>query len=222
MTEPLKSEKKQLTSLRTFIEDNQRLIAVLGVFVALALFWKVVLAQESAPYISYLCLLTTIPLIIEINRTYNYDNSSWNLVAFVSLLYGILAYTGYYLLVGYPNHLHGIVNGLIFAMLNYSLLAVINRFINLMKTNEYERNFSFQKRLEELGFPLERRNELMTETNADAKKFYRSIDRTQAVLTICGFVMSIFATALVSNYTRAIIDVIFDINPQINPLPLPS
>ena len=91
MSERLKdTEKRKLKPLRDFIEENQRLVATIGVFVALALFWKVVLAQQSAPYISYLCLLITIPLIIEINRGFDYEKSSWNLVAFVNLLYGIL------------------------------------------------------------------------------------------------------------------------------------
>jgi hypothetical protein len=222
MTELLQkdSELEKLKSLKDFIEESQRLVAVIGVFVALALFWKVVLGQNSAPYISYLCLLATVPLLIEINKGYDYHKSSWNLVAFVSLLYGILAYTSYYLIVGYPDHLHSILVGLVFSTICYTLFAATNRFFNAMKTREYSRNVKFYEALEKSEIPQARRNEVMKQKNEDATKYYRSIDRANTVVSICVLVLSLSAAALVSDYIRASLYLIFNITPQINALPL--
>lgn len=218
---PDEEEAPPLVTLWDFIEKYQRVISVAGVFVALALFWKIVLGQASAPYISYLCLLITVPLLLEANKGYEYEKSSWNLVAFMSLWYGILAYTAYYLLVGYPDHLYNIVLGLIFATLNYSLLFLTTRFFNAMKLNEYKRAVGFQKFLEEKESSIEKRNELMTQKNEDSRKYYRTIDRANTACSICVFVFALCVPALLGNYIRAILYIIFNITPQIDALPLP-
>src|SRR5687768_8897445 len=125
MEEKKPEEKPQLLSLKDFIEIYQKLIAVAGVFVALALFWKNIRPEESTPYISYLCLLITLPILFEVNRGYNYEKSTWTLIAFMQIFDGIIFLTLYYVFISYPNHLEKILRGIV-------LFALFIGLLNLM------------------------------------------------------------------------------------------
>ena len=99
---------------------------------ALALFWKNIRTEESTPYISYLCLLATIPLLFEVNKGYDYNKSTWNLIFFMQAFNGIVFFTVYDLVASYPTHLEKIINGLVFFVLFIGLLALQGKLLSTL------------------------------------------------------------------------------------------
>jgi hypothetical protein len=93
-----------LITLKDFIDDHQKILAVIGVFVALAVFWSNLPLKYISSFISFLCLAATVPLFIEIYRSYNYKKSSWLLTIFLNIFAPLMGYTAWYLLVGFRSH----------------------------------------------------------------------------------------------------------------------
>jgi hypothetical protein len=211
-------EVPKLESLTDFVEKYQKTIAVIGVFIALAYFWKNIRPKESTPYISYLCLLITVPLLLEVWRGYNYEESSWNLIVFINLFFGIFTLTVYYLVVGYPDYLETILTGALFFIIYVSLMALQNKWFNFLKTRDYEGRIKQGEALKEAGIPLEKRNEIIADDNRKATKFYREIDIVSVVFLVITLLLSIIITGYIGDYLHATFDVILDRSPEIAPL----
>lgn len=209
-------ETKKLVSLKDFIEDYQKIIAVIGVFIALALFWKNLQPTDPTPYISYLCILITVPLLLEVRKAYDYDKSSWNLVVFINVFYGIFFLTIYYLIISYPNYLEKIFTGVVFALLLYPSLAVIRKFVDGLKVRDYESRLKFAKALEENDVPLAKRNEMNAKENAWAARFSKRIDIGSNVFAIILLVLSLAVASYAGNYIHASFDVILDRTPEMD------
>lgn len=213
------SDETKLTSLRDFIEDYQRVITVIGVFVALALFWKNIRTAEPTPYISYLCILTTVPLLIEVNRGYVYAKSSWNLVAFINLINGVFVFTVYYLVTDYPQHFARILTGSFLFLSFIGLMALQVKLMNSIKQMDYKRRVSDADILKLQDVPV-------LEINKRVERQLQKSVTLMGLLDIVSFVGVVAAALLVSifadQYITASLDVIFDRNPQIEAPQLPK
>jgi uncharacterized membrane protein YbaN (DUF454 family) len=95
------SEQHQLVSLKDFINDHQKILAVIGVFVALSVFWGNLPLKPISAFVSFLCLAATVPLFLEIARSYDHKKSSWLLVIFINIFFPLMGYTAFFLLVAY-------------------------------------------------------------------------------------------------------------------------
>jgi hypothetical protein len=215
MEEKKPEEKPQLLSLKDFIEIYQKLIAVAGVFVALALFWKNIRPEESTPYISYLCLLITLPILFEVNRGYNYEKSTWTLIAFMQIFDGIIFLTLYYVFVSYPNHLEKILRGIVLFALFIGLINLMEKkLMGKLRKKDHEERIQRAEELRKKGLPLADR-EKEAELGFKASNIYLTFMEILGVLLV--FCLTMLIVGLADPYFIATLDEIFDRTPQIDP-----
>ena len=99
--EPDKKDTNRI-SLKEFIDDHQKLLAVIGVLVAVSVFFgNNQKLKDISVFISFLCLPATIPLLVEIYKNVNTLKASWLLIIFVNILTPLMAYVAWYLLLAY-------------------------------------------------------------------------------------------------------------------------
>ncbi len=77
-------------TLKDFVDDHQKLIAVIGVLIAIGLLWKVVSKDNSVSFVTYLCFFATIPLFIQITINWYRSKGTFLLRVFMELLIGII------------------------------------------------------------------------------------------------------------------------------------
>lgn len=215
----MEDNKTELLSLKDFIEEYQRVITVIGVFVALALFWKNIRAQEATPYISYICILTTLPLLIEVNRGYVYPTSSWNLVAFINLLNSLLVFTVYYLVVDYPQHFARILTAIsLFAVFNV-LMMLQKRILISFRKLDYDIRVKNVEVLKLQEKPVDEINQI---AQRQVEKSSALLGLLEMVLFITAIIGSLIVVVYVDKYITASFDVILDRSPQIETPVMPS
>jgi hypothetical protein len=209
-----KPEAPKLVSLKDFIEDYQKLIAVAGVFVALALFWKSIRSEESTPYISYLCLLITLPILFEVNRGYNYEKSTWTLIAFMQIFDGIILFTLYYVLVSYPNHLEKILRGIVFFALFIGLINLVeNMILSKLRKKDHDERVQLAKQRSEQGVPVDDQQKLV-DLDFKASNMYLTF---MEILCVAGvFCLTLLILTLIDPYVIATFDEIFDRAPHMD------
>jgi len=192
--------KKNLT-LKEFVEDHQKLIAVAGVFVALGLFWKSVYTDGQVPYVSYLCFFITIPLFIEIAKDYKYENSSWNLIFFQQIFAGIFLFGLTYITSQYVEHTVTLVAGFlwfgIFTFLNY----LAEKAASWFKNHEYNWALTQQEEINAMGLPVDKRNDLIEGLDRVLKKAYLAAD----AFGLLGLILSLILSFLIAGYTHILL-----------------
>lgn len=215
MSEEPTKDPQQLKSLKDFIEDYQKLIAVAGVFVALALFWKNIRPEESTPYISYLCLLITLPILFEVNRGYNYEKSTWTLIAFMQIFDGIIFLTLYYVFVSYPSHLEKILRGIVLFALFIALINLMEKkLMGKLRKKDHKERIQRAEELRKKGLPLADR-EKQAELEFKASNIYLTFMEILGVLLV--FCITMLIVGLADPYFIATLDEIFNRTPQIDP-----
>jgi hypothetical protein len=106
--------KEEVVTLKDFIDEHQKVLAVIGVFVALSVFWSNLPLKHISSFISFLCLAATVPLFLEIYRRFDYRKSSWLLIIFLNIFTPLMGYTAWYLLIGYRSHWRTQMGNLVF------------------------------------------------------------------------------------------------------------
>jgi hypothetical protein len=208
-----KPEKPPLLSLKDFIEIYQKMIAVAGVFVALALFWKNIRPEEATPYISYLCLLITLPILFEVNRGYNYEKSTWTLIAFMQIFDGIILFTLYYVLVSYPNHLEKISRGIVFFAVFIGLVNLMERrLMGRLRKKDYEERVQRAEELRTKGLPVADRHK-DADLSFKASSIYLTAMEILGVILV--FLLTVLIASLLDPYLTTTFDEIFSRTPQI-------
>jgi hypothetical protein len=215
MSQDSPQQTPELITLKTFIDEYQKTISVIGVFVALGLLWKNISPEKSVPYLSYLCFLITIPLFIEVRRAYDYNKSTWGLVIFQDIFTGILLFSVYHLLVDYPEHLERIIPGLVWAVTFLGLGALADKIFTNIRTNNYNRVVQRVEAMDKQGLPMQERNKIVTEWNAQLSKLNSKVTIVEVLSIIAIFILAFSAAALVSEYSHAFIDVVFDRNDEV-------
>lgn len=208
--EKLNEQEKveELQSLRDFIEINQKMIAVIGVFVAVGLFWKNIYKDEqSIPYISYLCFLITVPLFLEVRKGYESKKSSWNLKFFVDIFSGILLLTSIHLLTNYTNHLESLLYGVIFGLMFYGLNTLVELLGKYLKDKRYKQALKYERSLIEKETPIEERNILITRENSLIRRFGSIIDFSQLLSLILIIAICFKLTSLITDNIHLVLDV---------------
>jgi hypothetical protein len=211
---PAEPQNKKHTSLKAFLDDYQRSIAVLGVFVALGIVWKTVQGKDSIPYVSYLCFLITIPILLEARKGYDYSKASWNLVIFIHIFQGILFLIALSLVVDYPDHLEKIIVGVIWMGIVLPLVTLIERVTNKMRASDYNDKVAFAESLDK-NMPISDRNEIMVSVNAGLRKLYRIVWVFEGVLILLALFFSLMFVGYISEYIHATFDLILDRQIQI-------
>lgn len=101
----LSMAEEKLQTLTDFIEENQRMIAVIGVLSALGIFWgSSPIAQKTSPTVPFFCMLATLPLYYEIGfRNFDIKKSEWSVVIFVNLFTPLMFGTVWYSVIGFSD-----------------------------------------------------------------------------------------------------------------------
>jgi hypothetical protein len=98
----LKTEPEEKpVSLKDFIDDHQKMIAVIGVFMALAVFWSNLPLNQFSSVASFWCLIATTPLYFEIYKNYLQKKSTLSLTIFLNLFTPIMYYTTKYVFIAF-------------------------------------------------------------------------------------------------------------------------
>jgi len=87
--------------LKTFVDDYQKMLAVIGVLTALAVFWSNMPLKQVSGFASFWCLIATIPLLYEIALRAKQKKFSWSVIIFLNLLTPILFNTCWYVLLAF-------------------------------------------------------------------------------------------------------------------------
>jgi hypothetical protein len=107
----------KLLSLSEFIIQNDKLLAAIGIFIALAAYWTTLPFKKISAFLALLCLLAVIPLFFEIWRQVLTKKLTLNLIVFINIFTLITGYTFYYLLIGFRPQWQTEMNQLIFWIL---------------------------------------------------------------------------------------------------------
>jgi hypothetical protein len=91
--------KKKKPTLFDFIEENQRLVTVLGVFTALTVFSSNVPLKPFGYVLSFLFMSLTVLLWLELWQKFPSESGSWRLTVFENILpFTVLAVIAYWLI----------------------------------------------------------------------------------------------------------------------------
>src|SRR4026208_218814 len=107
------SETPSKLTLKEFIEENQKLLSVVGVFAALGLLWKTVDRAPTLPWVSYLSFSAALVILWEVRRGYEWNRAAWSLRVFVYIFQGIIFVIAWNLVFNYPEHLETLLSGVL-------------------------------------------------------------------------------------------------------------
>jgi hypothetical protein len=89
-TEDSNPKPADLKTLDEFLKENDKILATLGVFVALAAFFMTLPMKSLSTFLALVCLLFAIPLFVELYKKTGTGKAAWNRLLFTNLL-GIFA-----------------------------------------------------------------------------------------------------------------------------------
>lgn len=198
-------EKEKTVSLKEFIEDHQKVISVIGVFMALGLFWHNMTDKETGSYVSFLCFLITVPLMVEVWRDVR-RVSSWNLIIFTNILTFIVFNTAYFIFMGFPNYRNWLIKFILGILLFLLFILGLDKLLAYVKNLEVKR---INKLLAETSSKIsqEKLSELKTETsNYLARQMTRLELVNLLVFFLCILVSGYIANS-VSPYINSFIEI---------------
>lgn len=213
----VEQENIEIKSLKEFIDDYQRVISVIGVFVALGLFWKNIYSDQPTPYISYLCFLITIPLLLEIRKGCDLKKSSWSLRVFIEIFTGIFLLTALSLIADYPEHFATVIAAIISSIIYLSLINLTEFSSNYFKERAYKRTVKKVEELDKENINLEARNEIVKLENKMLNSFRNYIEAMQLCVLIIIFISNI----VLYHYTSEFLHGVVDLNKEIPQISIP-
>jgi hypothetical protein len=91
-----------LRTIKEFIDDHERILAVIGVLTGIAVLWQQLpTANSISPAVPLWCILATLPLYFEIWRRFDGSKSTWSLIVFLNLFTPIIVGTARYVFVAF-------------------------------------------------------------------------------------------------------------------------
>lgn len=197
----------EINTLKEFLDENQKALAVAGVFMALGVFWKSFESNGVSSYISFLCFVITIPVFIEVRRTIKTrENWSWTLIIFVDIFVGIIALTAISLLVSFPNHAARYLNGIVVFGVATIVYGVFYLIFKKLKQRRYDKEV---KRIEELkgkDFTPERSNIEITHRNNLARFYYELLDDLLRFVLFIGVIIGFVVSTFTGEALQALVD----------------
>lgn len=135
-TKTTEDTNNELVSLKEFIDEHQKIIAVFGVFVALGLFWKNLEIKEFASYPSMICFLIGILILFEIWRHIDTTKSSWSVLIFANLLNIITFRIIFFVFVFFPDNRKYLISSTLTFGILISVWIFLEKKINSFVENE--------------------------------------------------------------------------------------
>jgi hypothetical protein len=214
--ETVEKPRDEKVTLKDFVDDHQKMIAVIGVFVALGLLWKLIGKESPIPFLTYLCFFITIPLFLEIVINWYRINGTWRLRVFIELFVGILMLSLGHLVSDYPHHFD--------VLLTYAIpLAVFLGIFHLLDSAKNIITFIWKDiihvRAKRRGLKIEEIAELINQKET-VFKFWGGIIDIVSIILMAGI---FFSWVIFSEQIRQIllptVEVIFErpIDKQVKP-----
>jgi MFS family permease len=94
-------QPERLKTLKEFIDEHQKLLAVIGVFFALSFYFGKAELNRVSGFISFLFFAAAVVLLAEIYRAFNSKQSSWMLIVFMNIFTPLIGYVIWYFLLAY-------------------------------------------------------------------------------------------------------------------------
>lgn len=117
------------TSLSTFVGRNEKVLAAVGVFVALSAFFISLPLKSLSTFIAFLSLLATLPLLFELGRDLLRSNNSLSLIVFSNVFSLFVGYFGWYVLIAFREQWWSQMHKVVFWTLFLGLLGLYRRFL---------------------------------------------------------------------------------------------
>lgn len=197
---------KRETSLKTFIDDYQKMLSVVGVLIVVGLFWKNTSPAGDTPYGAYLAFFAAIVILVDIIVRTEMTNPSWTLIAFVYAFGGATFYGVYYTVKGYPSHTISLVcNGL--AFLCFAGAAhFLQKLVFFLKTGAYNSALEYKDLVNSVeSYTPEEKSRLIGERNTGLTKFYRDVDIVRRILAVSIFALSFVLFANIEPFFQALL-----------------
>jgi len=137
MTEPNPAEKT--TSLTEFVTRNDKVLAAIGVFVALSAFFISLPLKSLSSLLALASLVATFPLIYEFARDLLRTKSSWPLLFFSNVFTLFIGYFVWYVLIAFREQWWSQMHKIVFWTIFLGLLALYRRFLR----RHYQRAFGY-------------------------------------------------------------------------------
>lgn len=143
-SESNKVEEEKLTLL-VFVNENEKALAVFGVFIALSAFFISLPLKTLSAFLAFLSLVAAIPIFFEIyKKLFTSTNRSLNLTVFSNILFLLFGYFVWYVLIAFRPQWRTELLKVIFWVIVLPLFIICRRFlvkviINKITTFIYDR-----------------------------------------------------------------------------------
>lgn len=116
-------------TLKYFIDDHQKVLAVVGVFMALSIFFaNSPRLKDISVFISFLCFAVTIPLLLQIYASFTRVKPTWLLLIFMNIFAPLTFYVFWFLLMAYRPVWKTQTANIFLWLLIFSLWHLFKRF----------------------------------------------------------------------------------------------
>ena len=92
------TDESKLT-LEQFISENDKVLTVIGVFIALAAFWLTLPLKTISTFLAFLCIIATFPLFFELYKKLFSAKGTLNLTIFTNIFTLLAGYSIWYVLI---------------------------------------------------------------------------------------------------------------------------
>lgn len=199
------NEQIEIVTLKDFLDDNQKSIAVVGVFAALGLIWKSTVATgQNVPLVAYLCFFITVPILWEVRSRYPGHIAHWRLTWFMDWFTAIFFLSFLSVLISWPEHLGLTITavlGFVILTFGFKFLAQAEARAKAKKRTKYLDDWNA------VNEDDPERSIKLTSLNAEYLKFNWK-EEVRTVVPVLVLVLVVLSSWLfLSNLLQAIIDV---------------
>jgi len=121
---PAINQSAHIRTLGEFIKENDKLLGAIGVLIALSTFLSSSPLGRYSSFLSFCCVVATLPLLFEFFLELNRAKNSWNLLVFSNILFLFGIKFCWAVLIAYRPQWHEQMHQVVFWTIFLSLLAL--------------------------------------------------------------------------------------------------
>lgn len=117
-------------SLEQFISENDKTLAVIGVFIALAALWLTLPLKTISTFLAFLSIIATFPLFFELYKKLWFAKGTLNLIIFTNIFTLLAGYSIWYVLVAFRPQWKTELYKVVFWTLLLTVIISYKKFFN--------------------------------------------------------------------------------------------
>lgn len=194
----------QEITLGAFLDENQKSLAVLGVFAALGVIWKTSAIDDKMPVIAYLCFFITVPIFWEVmSRGYRAATGHWRLTWFLIVLNLIFYQAVITILFGWPEH----AGQWIMIVIWLALFSIGGRFVSGWESSRVDKRYKqYLAKFNAVPTDDPKRREKQKQISLDYVTSGTGTRLLDIVPTIILILLILMTVVLGSDFFQAVID----------------